>query len=109
MSISKAQELRNRIAKLKEEVTALQEYWASLYPEFPDLPVRTAQVWLKLYTFDQVVGAIETTNMKFSRRLTGATGPMDFDQAVRYASGVMKGLKEGRVFDHTGEMSTEVK
>lgn len=109
MSISKAQELRNRIAQVKEEVTALQEYWASIFPEFSDLAVRQCQIWLKLYTFDQVVEGMDVTNVKFSKRQNGATGPMDFDQAVRYASGVMKGLKEGRVFDHTGEMSVEVK
>ena len=93
MAQSKAQELLSRIAAQQEEVSALQTLWASLFPEFTNLGVRQYQVWLKLYDFALVVEGLQRTNVKLSQRQNSEVGPMDCDQVVRYASGVMKGLK----------------
>jgi hypothetical protein len=96
---TKAQELLVRIAKQKEDVSALQALWAVTFPEFETLDTRQAQVWLKLYQFDTVVEGIETTNIKFSKRQhTEECLPMDREDAIKYASGVMKGVaaKEGK-------------
>lgn len=96
---TKAQELLARIAKQKEDVSALQALWAMTFPEFEKLDVRQAQVWLKLYDFDTVVEGIESTNVKFSKRQSQPNSmPMDREQAIKYASGVMKGVaaKEGK-------------
>ena len=106
---TKAQELLARIAQQKEEIIAIQQLWASVFPEFGELSVRQCQVWLKLYTFDQVVEGIETSNIKCARPQgkVDEMMPWDIERLTSYASGVMKGLKMGRTFDHTGDMSKE--
>jgi hypothetical protein len=101
-----AKELLARIAKQKEDTSAIQALWASLFPEFTTVDVRQCQVWLKLYTFDQVADALEIANCKLHRRSNKPdepvleplpySAPMDREQAVRYASGAMKGLKKAQ-------------
>jgi len=93
--MTKAQELIARIQKQKEEVSALQQLWASVFPEFETPDQRQCQVWLKFYTFEQVVEGVATANTQYAKRQSNAVtgGPMDRDNVLAYASGVMKGLK----------------
>ncbi len=94
-----AKELLQQITKQKEDTQAIQELWSSLFPEFPVADARQCQVWLRIYSFEQVVEGLEIANFKLHRRTNdpqpspyGET--MDRMQAIKYASGAMKGLKK---------------
>jgi hypothetical protein len=95
-----ARELLQKIAKQKEDTQAIQALWSSLFPEFPVADARQCQVWLRLYSFEQVVEGLEIANFKLHRRTNETLpqpspyGDMDRTQAIKYASGAMKGLKK---------------
>jgi hypothetical protein len=97
---AKVEELRERMAQQKAEVEALQEFWLSTFPEFEIPDVRQCQVWLKLYDFDTAWQSIEATNLRMARRQDANpdaevpySKPMGRGDVIRYASGVMKGMK----------------
>jgi hypothetical protein len=111
------QELLAKVERQKRERLALAALWESLFPSCPTPDDRQFIIWLNLYGFDVTVAGIERALVQQQRRqqkfdeaarecLAGtASGigpcapsvpePMDCDDIVRYASGVMKGIKSG--------------
>ncbi|MGD0214284.1 MAG: hypothetical protein ABSB87_13725 [Terriglobales bacterium] len=81
-----------RIAKMKEDTSAIQTLWSYLFPELTVADSRQCQVWLRIYTFEQISNGLEAANYKLHRR-EDDPHPMDREQVIRYASGAMKGLK----------------
>ncbi|MCU1240991.1 MAG: hypothetical protein JWO71_1717 [Candidatus Acidoferrum typicum] len=77
------QELREQMNKRREEVTALCQFWYSLFPEFSP-GANQMGVWLDLHTFERMVDAIKRTAAK-NAKLNGA---MTLEHAVRFCSKV---------------------
>jgi len=116
------QELITKIERQKQERVALAKLWESLFPQCPMPGERQLTIWLNLYEFETVVAGLERALQQEQRRqqnfdddrreclanvawgnggkmIPTALQPMDCEDIIRYASGVMKGKKMGRFED----------
>jgi hypothetical protein len=99
---SQAQALQAKLRRLKEETQALQDFWATLFPDFEPLETRQCQVWIGRYDFNHICEGLEVTQAQQSKRLDAwAEGgdpaklkpPMTRLDVIKYASGTMKNKK----------------
>lgn len=77
------QDLKLHVEKRREEVTALCNFWHSLFPEFSP-GAQQMRVWLDLHNFDRVVHAIQRTAAKNVK----LNGSMSLEHAVKFCSKV---------------------
>jgi hypothetical protein len=109
------------MAEQKEQVAALTKLWEELFPEFTQPGTRQFKVWLNRYDFEAVVAGLEKALQQEQRReqryeedqrncivgtacgtgpyIPAAPKPMTCEEIVKYASGVMQGIKTGRFKD----------
>jgi hypothetical protein len=114
-------ELFLKIERQKQERAALAKLWESLFPGCPVPGERQFTIWLNRYDFETVVAGLEKALQQEQRReqrydedrrkcLAGtawdtgpyiptAAEPMTCGEIVKYASGVMQGIKTGRFED----------
>ena len=99
---SRAQALQAKLRRLKEEIQALQDLWAMLFPDFEPLEQRQAHVWMNAYDFNHITESLEVAQARYSQRLDQwAEGgdpaklkpPMTRLDVTKYASGTMKNKK----------------
>ena len=64
------EELRKKMAKQREEVAALKEWFGELFPDHPELMVSDSQfgTWVRQYGFEYAVPALEDIAKKEHRR-----------------------------------------
>ena len=107
-----AQELLAKVERQRQEIDALFKLWKVLFPEFKSPGCRQFTVWLNMYPFETVVSGLETAAQWYNRKLQEIEGaatevqliawgntvpsPITATDIIRYASGVMKGIKQGR-------------
>ena len=98
--MNKAQALLEKLRQQKEESAALQEYWASSFPEFPVPDFRQMKIWLDSYDFDTVVYGLDVVLKQHSKRsqsvaeqTEGATLMTSLD-IIKFASKCMVNQKK---------------
>ena len=87
--MTNATQLLAKIAQQKEEIEAIQQYWASIFPTFEVLPPTQAKVWLDKFPFECVVAGIDAMVVQANKRLQ-AKQPMTAEEAMAYASAAMR-------------------
>ena len=70
------EELRKKMAKQREEVAALKEWFGELFPDHPELMVSDSQfgTWVRQYGFEYAVPALEDIAKKVNtidQKITG--------------------------------------
>jgi len=90
--MGKAQELLEKLKRRREEAEAVCAYWAEVLPNLGRVPEAHLQSWLGTYDFDTIVAGVDGAVIQRSKRFAKGD-PMDAEQAVRYASAVMRDLR----------------
>jgi hypothetical protein len=84
-------ELRQKIARRKDEIAALREYWTQFVNEADVPDDRQFHVWINRYGFDVAEASLEAMVDRLSRWLHNPDEkPVDMERLVTYASGIMK-------------------
>ena len=103
--LSQAQQLQLKLRRLREEVSAIQDFWRTLFPEFDPLEPRQCHVWINAYDFNHICSALEIAQARASQRMDqwqlfeleggdpNTKPPMTRLDVIKYASGTMKNKK----------------